>query len=59
MASFVSTDIAIGADWRAESIKRFEAADAELDEVFEKQLDGKIRTLEEAKEYARKIIKKL
>lgn len=28
-----------------------------LDEVFEKQLDGKIKSLEEAKEYARVIIK--
>ncbi|MGI8668642.1 MAG: HD domain-containing protein [Aridibacter sp.] len=29
-----------------------------LNEVFEKQLDGKIKTLEEAKEYAREIIEK-
>ncbi|MGI8542891.1 MAG: CCA tRNA nucleotidyltransferase [Aridibacter sp.] len=29
-----------------------------LDEVFEKQLDGKIKSLEEAKEYAREIINK-
>ncbi len=29
-----------------------------LDEVFEKQLDGKIKTLDEAKEYAREIIEK-